>query len=306
VKSETLQTTNGPVKLLFIAGPTRSGSTILSNVLGQIDGLFHAGEVIEAWDRGRQWKCSCGELPADCPVWSGIFRDLDKEITADAQSAIIHIRNKWSRSHKVIFNHYLGPKYNQKEDDLYAHGLTTLYSLIKRGTGAEIIVDSSKNVGYTDTLDRIEALDLYVVHLLRDSRATAYSWSKKKKELWRAHPLKTSFEWSSRNIAAEMFRLKAQRRYLKIRYEDFITHPRTVVQSILNFVGHPAVKLPFIAPDEVVLDRSHGLCGNPGRYNRGSEKLRLDDRWKTMKGSHKLLTTMLTWPLLLRNNYRLL
>jgi Sulfotransferase family len=296
------------VKVLFIVGPTRTGSTIISNILGQIDGFFHAGEVIEAWDRGKIWKCSCGQFPMECPVWSKIFKSLDAAVNNKDQSEIIRMRNKMSRSHKVIVNHYLPKRKTDRQaaETRYLYGLAKLYSIIQAETGANVIIDSSKNVGYGDTLKNVENIDLYLVHLVRDARATAFSWSRKKKELWDAHPLKTAVQWSSRNIAAELLSLRKSGRAIKIRYEDFIAHPRQGVHSILKLLTISNARLPFISPDEVMLGNSHGLCGNPGRYNSGAVKLRIDNRWKGMKRSDNLVATFFTWPLLIKYHYPLL
>ena len=38
-----------PVKVLFILGTTRCGSTILENVLGSAPGFFAAGEIHMLW-----------------------------------------------------------------------------------------------------------------------------------------------------------------------------------------------------------------------------------------------------------------
>lgn len=40
------------VKVLYIAGWGRSGSTILDNVLGQVEGFFSGGELSYLWERG--------------------------------------------------------------------------------------------------------------------------------------------------------------------------------------------------------------------------------------------------------------
>ncbi|MEJ2283977.1 MAG: sulfotransferase [Desulfobacterales bacterium] len=196
--SKTLHFGNGQIKVLYIAGPTRSGSTILSNILGQISGFFHAGEVIEAWDRGRLWKCSCGQLPQECPVWSEIFMTLDAAFDAHDRAAIIRKRDRLSRSHKVILNHYLGLDHSSgnQQESKYFQSLAKLYAVIKTQTQADVIIDSSKNAGYAHSLLNVSNIDLHVVHLVRDSRATAFSWSKKKQELWKANPLRTSMEWS--------------------------------------------------------------------------------------------------------------
>jgi hypothetical protein len=299
---------NKKIKVLFIAGPTRSGSTIISNILGQINGFFHAGEIIEAWDRGRTWKCSCGQTPIKCEVWSEIFKTLNAAVSRSEQAEIIRMRDKLSKSHKVILNHYRHPQklIPNTLEARYLSGLAILYNIIQNKTGADIIIDSSKNVGYGHTLKRVKAIELYVLHLFRDSRATVFSWSKKKNELWKAHPLQTAAVWSSRNIAAEFLKKGQSNKYLKMRYEDFIKNPQEGVRAILNILNVDKVQLPFISSNEVMLETSHGLCGNPGRFNRGVEKLVLDNRWKEMKLFDNLIATFLTWPLLLKYNYQLL
>jgi hypothetical protein len=180
-----------------------------------------------------------------------------------------------------------------------------LYNFISSRTGAKVIIDSSKNVGYADTLSEVANIDLYIVHLVRDSRATVFSWAKKKKELWQAKPWRVALEWSSRNIASELLKKRCPEKYINIRYEDFIEKPHRCIIEILNFLNSGGVKLTFTSPNEVIIKYSHGLCGNPGRYNRGVEKLVLDDRWRKMKKTDGLIATMMTWPLLLRYHYQL-
>ncbi|HDO25996.1 MAG TPA: sulfotransferase, partial [Nitrospirae bacterium] len=65
------------IKVLYIAGMSRSGSTILGNILGEIDGFFNAGELIDIWDRGlaSDGKCGCGMKISKCEVWRTV---LDK------------------------------------------------------------------------------------------------------------------------------------------------------------------------------------------------------------------------------------
>jgi len=49
-------------RVLYILGWGRSGSTVLGNILGEIDGFFSAGELHYLWERslveGR--ACGCG------------------------------------------------------------------------------------------------------------------------------------------------------------------------------------------------------------------------------------------------------
>ena len=61
--------------VLYIAGTGRSGSTVLANILGEVDGVFTAGEVRYLWQRGlREGRlCGCGVPVRECPVWGDVL-----------------------------------------------------------------------------------------------------------------------------------------------------------------------------------------------------------------------------------------
>src|SRR6476469_754930 len=54
--------------VLFIAGWGRSGSTLLDRMLGQVPGVFSAGELRDIWDRGvrEDRLCGCGQPFHEC------------------------------------------------------------------------------------------------------------------------------------------------------------------------------------------------------------------------------------------------
>src|SRR5947208_16533925 len=70
---------SGSVKVLFIMGWTRSGSTILDNVLGELDGFFSTGELHYLWERGllQNRLCGCGRAVPAGRVWSVVLANLD-------------------------------------------------------------------------------------------------------------------------------------------------------------------------------------------------------------------------------------
>ena len=82
---------NNRVKVLYIAGPGRSGSTVLGNVLGEIEGFFHGGELNFIWEHNliENRLCSCGAparaAPRDGPA--AVFRHPHPSRTADALPA---------------------------------------------------------------------------------------------------------------------------------------------------------------------------------------------------------------------------
>src|SRR3712207_6711350 len=61
--------------VLSIVGPGRSGTTILGNILGEVQGIVNAGEIRWLFQRGllERRPCGCGLPPAECPRWSVVL-----------------------------------------------------------------------------------------------------------------------------------------------------------------------------------------------------------------------------------------
>ncbi len=295
------------IKVLYIAGMSRSGSTILSNILGEIDGFFNAGELIDIWDRGLEsdGKCGCGMKISKCEVWRAV---LDKAFGSQGRIDIqemINLRDSACHARHVPWL-MLKPgakskfKAHLKE---YLGNLENLYRGIQSITNSRIIVDSSKNIGYAHILTMIPKIDLYVVHLIRDPRATAYSWLRKKEDWWRKNPVDSSVLWNVRNIVTEIFRKKLAGNYIRLYYEDFIAKPRIAVKSILELLQEKPMHLPFVTEQNVKLGFNHTIFGNPCRFQRGTFRLHLDDEWKGMKKSDRFVVNILSWPLLVLYGY---
>ncbi len=66
---------NSPVKVLYVAGLGRSGSTILANTLGQVEGFFSGGELNFIWKHAliENRLCGCGRPSRECPFWGPVF-----------------------------------------------------------------------------------------------------------------------------------------------------------------------------------------------------------------------------------------
>ena len=293
------------LKVIYIAGETRSGSTVLSNILGEIDGFFNAGELIEIWDRGLKWPCSCGVALKSCEIWSKILEKFSYGKKLSDTRSFIGLRDKAAKSRKIPELLFIPGARLRFEADLriYLRALTELYQVIQSETKCRVIIDSSKNIGYCYALGLLPDIDLYVVHLVRDARAVFYSWTRRKQNLWTERPFSLSLRWCVRNITAELLGRKLHGKYFRLKYEDFIERPFESVINILNLTKQNPMKLPFINKSEVKLGTSHGMCGNPDRFNRGIIKLMLDTKWNRMKEIDKTFVSFLTWPLLLRYKY---
>ena len=313
-------TRNGRVRVLYIAGYSRSGSTMLDSILGQVHGFFSTGELYYVWSRNvlDNTVCGCGTPFADCKVWKKVFENAFGGIDAVDPREMIRLQDSNTRTrHLPLVLVPWGRRLLESRLKRYLGCLEKLYHAIQDSTGCRIIVDSSKIPLYGYLLNTIPTIDLYVVHLVRDPRAVAYSWLKKRRlpplpgkdepvYMDRYSPAKSSVVWNITNAAVEMFWRRQSRRYLMLRYEDFVDRPQQSLQRIFELVQEQDhnLSLPFVAQRTIELGVNHTTSGNPSRFRTGSLELRSDKEWASqMKLRDKALATVLTLPLLLRYRY---
>ncbi|MEJ7842711.1 MAG: sulfotransferase [Rubrobacter sp.] len=300
---------NSKVKVLYIAGYERSGSTLLHNVLGQLDGFFAAGELAKIWDRSliENRRCGCGAPFKECEVW--------REILTNGFGGA-----EWIRAHEMVrardsvrSRHFPLALLPWNEHLLksrlgsFPEHLARLYRAIQSTTGSRVVIDSSKSPMYAYVLGRVPEVELYVVHLVRDPRSVQYSLLKRKAEehggYLKHNSVKGSLAWDTLNLVAEGI-WRDPRRYVRLRFEDFVSEPRGVVERILDMTQEKVERLPFTSTGEVELHPTHSRGGSPSRFETGTIELRVDETWKQkMKPSDKAVVTALTRPLLSRYGY---
>jgi hypothetical protein len=308
--------TPASVKVLYIAGSGRSGSTVLDRILGQLDGFFSAGELANVWERGMVAgrKCGCGVRFDSCPTWTAVLEDAfggAEGVDARRMVTLGRQRTRPARVPSVVAGRSRDPDAQTVE---YRRALERLYLAVQRQTGCRVIVDSSKSPLYAEVLATIPAIDLYLVHLVRDPRATAYSFLRRKqlpdfdeeRLMQRQPPLTSARRWGLWQSVTELLWRGRPGRYLRVRYEDFVSTPREVVGRLAELVGEAPARLPFPSETSVRLGPTHSVSGNPNRFATGTVEVRADDEWvKHMRRTDRLLVTGLTWPLLLRYQYAL-
>jgi hypothetical protein len=301
------------VSIVYISGSGRSGSTILGELLGQLEGFVSVGEVNQIWDfyTDENRLCGCGVSLAKCQKWAAILARACGPGVAEACARMVRLRAKWSRLRRLPFGGVRSKhRFVVAQRAAYCRQLGKLYSAIAAESGCRVIVDSSKSPVYGYLLQSVPGIILSVVHLVRDPRAVAYSWRKLKRDRgWREDGsgvrymeqeglVRSSLEWDTVTIATELLWRKSTR-YLRVRYEDFVECPSRWVQKIAGMVGGDGDSLRFVDGSSVQLNTSHTVAGNPSRFHNGAVQLRVDDEWKRRMGrTARLAVTALTWPLL--------
>ncbi len=306
-------------RILYIAGIGRSGSTLLSRLLAQIDGFQAVGELHHLWQTGAPLLatdelCGCGSSYADCRFWPGVIETALGSVDRQRLDNLAQLKRETDRVRYIPWmrSPIKPPGYAQRLRD-YRPIVRSLYAAIESTCQPRVIVDATKDPSSLFLLSTLPDLEVTVLHLVRDPRGVAFSWAKRilRPEI-RAQrvymPRQTSWRsatyWSYSNFLAGRCR-RIHRNYILLRYEDFIRRPTESLRKICSVLGEEQADLSFLQNHRVTLGRpNHILEGNPSRFAAGPLDLRADEEWRSaMPSTQKLAVTLMAAPLLLRYGY---
>jgi Sulfotransferase family len=306
-----------PVRVLFIGGIGRSGSTLLDRMLGQLDGIWSVGELVHVWQRGlvENNLCGCGARFRDCPFWRRVGEEAFGGWDVLDVDEVLALKQTVDRNRHVLLMCLPGlwPPYRARLRR-YLDLLGRLYQAVGAVAGPGMVVDASKHVSHAFLLRRLPDIDLRVVHLVRDSRGVAFSWTRPLRRLEVVDgevmmrtkaPIRMGVRWLTHNALFHvLLRLGVPTRLL--RYESLVRRPSAELGRLLDHAGQAVAdgELDFIGDGWVELGSSHALAGNPMRFRQGRVPLRVDEAWRReLSRGQRLLTVASTWPLLFRYGY---
>lgn len=299
------------MKVLYILGRGRSGSTILANVLGEIPGFFSAGEIRYLWDPvvTHGGACGCGAPIHQCEVWSPV---LDRLSNVDLQQ-VVRWQHEVVRERNFVRLLRANDRAAWSASSGYADVMDRVYRAIQEVTGCSVIVDSSKRPSYGAFIRALPQVDPHFLHLARDPRASAYSWQSRRYESARGGEVKrrnafdSTVRWDILNLSSEaLLKRLPDGRGLRLRYEDFATDPRPTIEALCRFVGEVPQRLPFTDDRTVTFSTNHTIAGNPSRFKTGELEIRDSAEWQTDQALLSRWTaTAVALPFLRRYRYPL-
>jgi len=291
----------GNESVIFIGCDSRSGSTLLDHILSNSNEIMCVGEMSHlsehlnrcgvgwSWD----WVCTCRNHPEDCPFWSKVIKEYEKDEQVRLRDFDTSCKN--SHSAKVSFllsiiaffcyskklrEKILAFLYGENQADSGRHYFK-IYKYVRRVSGSSIVLDSSKQPLYLYRLLKgmgEKGEKLKFIHLVRDARAVSLSKTKRAKQFGkRANYVYALLGWIDINL--QLLNLKSilpLDSCITVSYEDLCENPEAVIKIIckkLNISYKSCMS-------KVQKQEKHNIGGSQHRF-KGFGEIKLDQRWKS-------------------------
>lgn len=299
-------------RVLFLGGLGRSGTTLVERMLGELPGVVALGEVVHLWQRDLRGgdRCGCGTPFAGCGFWQAVGQagfggwhrvDVDR---------VLRLQRRVERTRHIPV---LAAGRRGALRDEYAAYYRRVYTAAAGVAGARLVVDSSKHSALAWCLAR-SGMDVRVVHVVRDARGVAYSWTRHVarpeaggERMTRYSPARSALLWSTHNAALGLLASRGVP-VARLHYEQLLADPARWLRSVAGFAGLDlsTPDLSFLTADSVRLGQCHSAAGNPMRFTVGTVPLRRDDAWRQeLPARHRRVVATLCAPLLAAYGYPL-
>ena len=301
------------LKVLYIAGDGRSGSTLLDRLIGAYPGVFSCGELgnlLQSMNSADEY-CACSERARECLFWHGVMLEWSAAVPGFSQDEYRMLQQRYERL-RSLFRPFNDLSFRGRRFARYAEYTLALFKAIADLSRAGVIVDSSKSPARALALSRVPGLDLRMLHLVRDVRGVAYSL----RIPYREHPKEGPFAnvkrrsnlrfvctWALVNYFCERVRTKLAHPILFIRYEDYTADPDMLLTGVANLLGVP--RIDYEAGAGHLLEQGHQIAGNVIRMGP-VQKIAPDENWRSYFGAFMQRGMyLLVLPLMRRYRYRL-
>jgi Sulfotransferase family len=244
------------MRVIYIAGTSHSGSTLLDLMLNAHPAIFSAGEVLKLnrqlgvknAQKQTYAPCSCGAPSLlKCAFWSRVDQRTRQTVGKSLTELDMQDYGALDATH--------APN-------------AVVFKAIADVAGKSFVVDSSKLPKRMSYLMRLKELDVYPVHLIRDPKGQINSVARKHGGF-----LKHIFRYEL--IHEQIRRALKSVPHSVVRYEDLVRDPEPTLRNVLEPLG-----LEF-DPRQLAWAKAarHEVAGNHMRFDATS-KLVLDESWK--------------------------
>ncbi len=296
-----------PIKVVYIAGDGRSGSTLLDRLIGTYPGVFSCGELnnlLPSITSPEQF-CACGSRAQDCGFWAEVGAHWSAAVPDFTEREYLMLQRRYERLRSLVrysadFT-LANPRFAR-----YAEYTGALFRAVSRLAGARVIVDSSKSPARALALSRVPGLEVCMLHLVRDVRGVAYSLRKLRGGAIRPARAGSSLRfvgtWAAVNYFCEKVRPQMTGPSLLTRYEDYTADPDGLLAAVAEMLGMERVA--FESRVDELQRQGHQVAGNDARF-KPVKRIATDETWRRQLGfAMQKSLYLLALPLMLRYGYR--
>lgn len=279
------------VKVLYIGSLNRSGSTLVTKYLNEIEGFFSVNEIVFIGLHGlrNDFVLGNGEKFSENTIWQKILKKAYG--TTPHWQELAFFENNIHKDLGLPGSYLTSPPEDNDKVTHYQENIAKLYQAIVDVTQCKVIVDSSKSPDYAYLLATIDLIDLRILHLTRDFRGVYFSHTKKVQrkdvatdstnQVYMRKSSLREFLTTSYLVSIKFFLLQRKNiKYLRLRYEDFCRLPEAFTQKVLAFVDTPSALPAAESQHQIRLKEDNlGIWGNPMRMEN-EIRIRQDQQWK--------------------------
>lgn len=264
------------MRILYLVGDSRSGSTLLQHLLSLQPGVHALGELRRLGEMSRASEpCACGAPLDECEFWCAVCGETSAAQRTTEQAPMgLTWRISMFREVAAIRAGLLpaGPLFRRR-NHIAAAECFRLYEAVARETGASLLIDNSKEPDHFLHMRASYPDHVEPVFLHRDGRGII--WSKMRRTGASAKTAIDGYIWMQRLIETAR-RAIGLHKATELLYEDLCRDPARELERLLS--PH---KIPVDTTDLSDLpDLRHDIGGSPTFKGAERREIKLDERWR--------------------------
>lgn len=248
------------MKVVYIASSAHSGSTLLDLMLNAHSSAVTVGEIKQlpryiAHDKVDK-RCTCGAASVmECPFWTKV-------------DAVVRERSGGRSLTELNIDTYSDMEGCRRDNRL-------LFEAVGAVSGAEFVVDSSKETRRLEMLLQTPGLEILPIFLVRNPKGQILSVTRSGQRKQRKFGTLAAHIGNYSYQNARIHRILRNRPHFRVRYEELVQNTTGVLTSLMQWIG-----VSYEPQQRHFSDHErHNVGGNRMR-RKSSNDLRLDESWR--------------------------